>query len=169
MINIVVTIILSIIYIALAVLSERTGKCRLFRNICGLIAGAGFMLFGLSFILKKTVSPNGTGSPSVSAADDIFWQIMLPLFAFFVLLSIAAVFVAYSRESRLNSVLRILCIVMSPVLSIFMILMSFLANGLQYMTSVTFASIASLGLSMAVKVMDYIRLYQKEKKNEVNR
>lgn len=166
MINIIAVIVLAILYTALVILSVKTGRTRLFRTVYGLMTGTGFLLFGLSYILQRTVAPGELKTPADSAPDSIFWQIMLPLYAVFIVINIAAVFVAYSRESKLNSFLRTLCIIMSPVLSVFMILMSFLANGLQYMTSVTFASIGALGLSLAVKVMDYIRLYLKGKKYE---
>ena len=158
------TVILVLAYIALAVFSEKSGKTKLFINIYGITAGLGFVLFGLSFILKKFISPGDSLVPENSAPDDIFWQILLPVYALFILIGIAAVFVAYSRESKLNSVLRFLCVVMSPVFSIFMILLSFIATGLQYMTSITLASIGSLGLSAAIKVLDYVRLKLKDKK-----
>ena len=166
MINIIIVIILAVIYTALVILSVKTQKTGVFKTLYGIMAGAGFLLFGLSFILQKTVPPGESLAPDDSAVDDIFWQILLPVYAVFIIINIAAVFVSYSRESKLNSFLRILCVIMSPVLSVFLVLMSFLANGLQYMTSITFASIGALGLSMAVKVMDYIRLYLKGKKHE---
>ncbi len=166
MINIIIVIILAVIYTALVILSVKAQKTGVFKTLYGIMAGAGFLLFGLSFILQKTVPPGESLAPGDSAVDDIFWQILLPVYAVFIIINIAAVFVSYSRESKLNSFLRILCVIMSPVLSVFLVLMSFLANGLQYMTSITFASIGALGLSMAVKVMDYIRLYLKGKKHE---